>query len=687
MFCSNCGMLKSNCVCGNNNKSTKSNNKPKEDNVSPQQDDFISIIPKKDNVSPQYYDSINIMSKDEILDEITNSIEDGYEFIVLESNYENSDIAVKLANNFKSSIISTANEKSFRKYNKKYNLTKNSKINLINQKDLFNRFDSIEKSDLLIIDDAHRLDENIVSLFSYSINLSKYEDLVNKFKLDVKDLPKKYYTYWIDFINYLKLSDDEKIRKIVECFKKNPENWICSYEFFKNPKLSFMPLNIGNLAKKYWFSKGEITILISSSILDFDLFIHELGLESSKVKLIRFNLPINFVKNKIFARKTVNMRDNNLKLLIPFIKEILEKHKNEKGLILTNRYSYSRDIISKLKDQRLLTYRNFDYTKKIEKFKKNSNSVMVTDLLEDGIEFPYDECKFQIIVKQHNYSNNSRSKRKEKESNWYSYKQVINIFEQLQKPITSESDYCITYILDESIIKSIVNDIYHNKFIPRYIVDLIVDLDMKNQGLVCDNVKKQFGVYYLFEYYKDKKTENKKIWAYKDYDKENPDMYVEEFNEFTNKFMKAISELANQIINVNINKLALVSIPSSTVERNKCATVKESINLIEKWFLEGKTKSEFNCKKEIINCGDLLKRVSDVPTSHLHKKRASYFQHMNSIECEKNSVLEMDDVAFIILDDISTRGTIMNACEDILINNGVKKRNIYKFALFKTQRR
>ena len=47
----------------------------------------------------------------------------------------------------------------------------------------------------------------------------------------------------------------------------------------------------------------------------------------------------------------------------------------------------------------------------------------------------------------------------------------------------------------------------------------------------------------------------------------------------------------------------------------------------------------------------------------------------------------MEDVAFIILDDISTRGTIMNACEDILINNGVKKQNIYKFALFKTQRR
>ena len=125
--------------------------------------------------------------------------------------------------------------------------------------------------------------------------------------------------------------------------------------------------------------------------------------------------------------------------------------------------------------------------------------------------------------------------------------------------------------------------------------------------------------------------------------------------------------------------------PSSTTERNKSATVKESIQIIENWYCEGKTRSEFNCKKEIINCSNLLKRVSDVPTSHLSKIRASYVQHINSIECEKSDILEMENIAFIILDDISTRGTIMNACEDILINNGVKKQNIYKFALFKTQ--
>ena len=694
LFCPNCSMLKSNCICGYYNKSAKSkNNKPKENKrVKVYSPPKVSVSNRKSNKEksiPKIIPSRSSNTIEEILSEISNSIEEGYEFIVLESNYGNSDIAVKLANNFKSSIILTANEKSQLRYNKKYQLRDNSKIHLTNQLNLFDEFKNVEKNDLLVIDDAHRLDENIVNLFSYTINLSSYAELINNFKCKVKDLPKKDYAFWIDFINYLSL-DDEKIKRIVACIKQNPENWICSYDNdFYYERLSFYPLNIGNLANEYWFSKGEICILISSSILDFDLFACELGLDISQVKFIHHNPPVNLDKNKIYARKTVSMNENNLELLIPLIKEILEKHKNEKGLILTNRHSYSNYIMRQIKNRRMLTYRNFEYYKKLKMFNDNPNSVMVSDFLEDGIDFPYNQCKFQIIVKQHSYPYNERSKFKETESDWYSYKQIINLMEPLQRPITSEYDYCTTYILDEGILKSITKDIAHNKFIPNYIINLIVDLDMENYGLVSDNIKKQFGVYYLFDYYKDRKSENKKIWAYKDYNKENPNMYVKEFNDFTNELMKAISELSNKIIDAKINKLALVCVPSSTIERNEFATVKESINTIEKWYDDGKTKSEFNCNKEIINCGDLLKRVSDVPTSHLSesKKRASYVQHINSIECEKNDILEMDDVAFIILDDISTRGTIMNACEDILINNGVKKEKIYKFALFKTQRR
>ena len=228
-------------------------------------------------------------------------------------------------------------------------------------------------------------------------------------------------------------------------------------------------------------------------------------------------------------------------------------------------------------------------------------------------------------------------------------------------------------------------------------------MDIEGCELISDNIRKQFGVYYLFDYDKNTKYRtgslSKKLLNYKDYSDDSID-YKDEFDYFNNELMKALSVLSNQVIPNNISKLALVSVPSSTVERDALATMRKSINCIENWYDEGKTETDFCCKKEIINCGNLLTRISDVSTSHLsktqpmfydvttsykYKSRPSYIEHKNSIECSKSEILERDDVAFIILDDISTRGTVMDACEDILIDNGANKENIYKFALFKTK--
>ena len=697
MFCPNCGMLKSNCVCGycKNSGKSISNNQKMHKKINDNSESKISISTKKSNKEESipenipktiYLNSSN--TQEEILSEISDSIKGGYKFIVLEANEGNSDIAVKLAKNFDSSIILTSNEKSQMRYANKYDLGKDSKIHLSNHKSFFDEGSRIEKGDLLIIDEAHRLDENIVDLFSYEIPLYEYGEKLKNFRYDVKDLPKKDHKIWFNLIKHLSLVDDE-IMMVQSCIEENPENWICSYDTFQDEKLIFYPLNIGNLAKKYWFTMGQVCILISSTILDFDLFVNELGLDSSKVKFIQHDLPINSEKNKIYGRKTANMRKDNLKLLIPIIEEILKKHKAEKGLIITDKRDYSYRISRQIKDQRLMIYDGQDYNNRIKKFNEGFNSVFVTSSLEDGIEFPYDQCKFQIIVKEHMYSYNQRSINKDNEYGWYSYKQTVNLVDLLQRPITSESDYCTTYILDERILTGITMDILHNKRIPKYIIDLIADLDMEDKEFVSNSIKKQFGVYYLFDYFPDKKTENKEILAYKNYDKEFPNRNLEEFNFFTTKLKEAISKLSNDIIDSKINRIALIAVPSSTIERNESATMKESINAIENWYDDGKRQSDFDCKKEIINCGDLLKRVSDVSTSHLSKtsskERPSYLQHINSIGCETKDVLKMEDAVFIIMDDISTRGTIMNACEDILVENGAKKENIFKFAIYKTQ--
>ena len=151
-----------------------------------------------------------------------------------------------------------------------------------------------------------------------------------------------------------------------------------------------------------------------------------------------------------------------------------------------------------------------------------------------------------------------------------------------------------------------------------------------------------------------------------------------------NLFTKELMEFISKIIEDNNLKLSFIAVPSSKVYKTK-SSIKKSINLIEKWYEHNRLYSEFNCKNEIVNYKDLLKRVKDVPTAHLGEGRASCEEHINSIECMEEN-LSNENIVYLVLDDITTTGNSMRACNEILLKNGVDYKNIYNIALGATVR-
>lgn len=698
MFCRKCGMLKSNCICDikerrkNRQESSKvSKFHLKKYKINYQIDKTPEGVITKDIIE-QYHPQDNLEKKQtEALLEIVNAINDGHKYIVLESGSEKSLIALTLANLYESSFILSANEYLQNKFIKDYKFKNNDKFHISNHIDALNEFKKHDKRKLLIIDDAHRLDENIVNSFSLKIDLDDYdEEFLSDFGHDIKSLPND---VWIEFIEYLSLGCDES-EIIIDQIRRNPKNWVCDYNDY-DESLSFMPLNIGIFLNEFLLNKADFCIFMSPAILNVEKFAEEFDIDASQVKFIHDDFSFDLNKNKIFARNSVDMSDkkhfnDNKRLSVPIIRQILNKHENDKGIIHLN-----SGLKSLIKTQFLATNRLIIGTtgNDLKRFNESGNSVLVTDKILECGEVPSD-CKFQIILKQHLNSWNKRARTKDNESGWYDYRKAVDLVQQL---IPSTKNSFITYWIDESLFRFILIDMMRNQLIPEYILNLIADRNYHDEGFISDNIMKKYGIYYLHDYVPDNKgisrysdydskTINlcKDIQKYKDYEKDNFEENIREFNFFTKEFMKAISEFANQIVSDKIDKLALIAIPSSTLERDKVATVRESINCIEKWYKDGQIQSVYKCEKEIINCNDLLTRCSNVNTSHLDNRRPCYSEHMSSIKCEYNEILNRDDVAFIILDDISTRGTIMNACEDILINNGVNKENIYNFALFKT---
>lgn len=153
-----------------------------------------------------------------------------------------------------------------------------------------------------------------------------------------------------------------------------------------------------------------------------------------------------------------------------------------------------------------------------------------------------------------------------------------------------------------------------------------------------------------------------------------------EFRLFTRQIMKSISHLSNYIVDEKFNKLALVSVPPSKVD--KFSPIQESINRISQWYADGKTFIDFDCSEEILN-DIILTRFLDVNSAHNEGPRPEYDDHINSIFFNDDYVFSKD-TAFVLIDDITTTGTIMKACEDILIKNNINENSIYKFAICKT---
>ena len=148
--------------------------------------------------------------------------------------------------------------------------------------------------------------------------------------------------------------------------------------------------------------------------------------------------------------------------------------------------------------------------------------------------------------------------------------------------------------------------------------------------------------------------------------------------DFTNELIDFIEEFIEYELDNNVKQIFLISVPSSTQSRDKNSSIKKTINIIADKYEKGLIIS--NAK--IIDLNELLYRKIDITASH--KKRQSYKVHMKTIGLNKNKLENVSNGIFILLDDIATTGNILNACSDILINNGVDSKNIYKIVIAAT---
>ena len=348
---------------------------------------------------------------------------------------------------------------------------------------------------LLILDEAHNIENKLMATMEVTLYNRALEKDINKrisdetlkdgelpdWKMEIEAIRESY-----EEINLKDLAKNKadrirstigRLKTLATNLEKEPKNWVIDAD---ETGVVFKPLRVHHYAKDNLLKYGDVVIFMSATILSHKMFSKWLGLNPNEVYHIKVDSPFTKEKRPIILDLAGKMSANRIKntapKTIPILQEILKKHENDKGLIHTHSYKCQQYILNNLYNSRLISHSSKNREQILDFFEKDENPlVLVSPSMSEGVDLPYDKCRFQIIYKVPfpylgDKQVNMRMKRDKK---WYAYKTVMTLMQAYGRGMRAEDDSCYTYIIDSDINMLFKSPMYRS-LIPDFFKEAVV---------------------------------------------------------------------------------------------------------------------------------------------------------------------------------------------------------------------
>jgi ATP-dependent DNA helicase DinG len=376
-----------------------------------------------------------------------------------------------------------------------------SQFNTLNYNMFFALPNHLKKRQFLICDEASELEDQLVKEFTCKVD---YKFLA-RMDVDIRPLTKRISA--IKWLTELQIDLTDKIDDIKDILSsKNKTNnqkaildlttnmqrlmnlnnkveqvtdsWRDSEYVYDQDAtgITFMPLKVNKLAYRL-FEHADKVILMSATIIDPDNFCKTLGIEDYKYVEAEStfdpkNAPI--VCNPKYKLNYHTM-DKYLPRIIKQVAEICNHHANDKGIIHTQNNSITAKLRSMLYGDRFL-YREPGVKNEdiLDKHMSCSEpTVLVSPSMSYGVDLKGDLAKFQILIKAPFLpTKDVRIERMMKNDfDWYQNKMLCSLIQACGRGVRSKKDTCITYILDGTIVDSILRSKHK---LPKYFLERFV---------------------------------------------------------------------------------------------------------------------------------------------------------------------------------------------------------------------
>lgn len=268
-----------------------------------------------------------------------------------------------------------------------------------------------------------------------------------------------------------------KINRFVNDKENYAANWTFEKDLDQYGKTKILVEPIwGNiyLTEMFWDHYDHV-IFMSGTLLDRSLFSFLMGISTDDSTYLALPCPFESTNRPViylkFGKMSYYNKQESFTRAIPILQKILEKNKENKGIIHTSTYEFSNWIKSTVKDDRLIFHDSLTREKSLEKHLSSQfKTVLVSPSMINGVDLKDDYSRFQIILKVPfpNLVSTKIKKRLETRPDWYNWKTLIDLLQAYGRSIRNDDDWAETYILDECF-----DQILNNKAVPQYFLDAL----------------------------------------------------------------------------------------------------------------------------------------------------------------------------------------------------------------------
>jgi Rad3-related DNA helicase len=159
---------------------------------------------------------------------------------------------------------------------------------------------------------------------------------------------------------------------------------------------------------------------------------------------------------------TKEHRGETLPKIASAIVQLMDRHRDEKGLIHCHSYSIKQQLVDAVRKEsttpsRVMSHSSNDRDQMLESWKqKNGNEVFFSVKMEEALDLKYELCRWQAITKapyKHTADPIVNHRLEENDEwAWYYRTALRTIIQACGRVVRQPDDYGDTYILDRSIL-------------------------------------------------------------------------------------------------------------------------------------------------------------------------------------------------------------------------------------------